>query len=791
MERVCGRLWKGRLPASLRVGQSPRSYAAVRPKETVRLSLDPSGNGRNHQCRHISVASFGGFGRNASPSFPNPHRLPIHRRPRLPSQRHFSSVFSTSPGEFSATEHRATRGTAEKNTQHELQRNHAAVATIPPKLRSEVEVAVRRRLHETFPEAFGVIRNNSSSSSSSSSSSNHRTRGTERTMLLSSVRTLLDLNGFQKVVTVVTPSGTKSRLYLAEGVVATPPRWNFRSSPSVAKTEAEAEAKAPSPPFPDGDEHTVPVQNNSSSSSSSSRLGIFAEMNHRLMAYQQSSARDRLFALPVAVSRLHPDDDASSLGYGTGAAAKSATAAAGRQQPSFPEFVQDDITVYRMAENSAARFLDRRYSSWKDWTEKRFVLPLRNARYRTRVMMKAVQKARRNVNAVLEKSVMERVLDAVRGDTSTSSISSSSSSAAKPQSVLTNETKGTDESKEAGNTLASSPAEQDSFHETDPSSNGDGDTGTGTGTGSVDDDIREEPLETLMVVSSQPKPKSKSKSSSKPRHSSTAPTPTHRRRRRDDGYDNEDDDKDDDEIVVSATLYRRMTPSTRILALPDYYVLRHSSASTLVSVSLVVFGALPMAYRSYVFTIDYDWLVDSSVIASSVVGTVLYYLYAARYKARTSQSNTVHRALYSRVYARDDAALMALKEGAFRTVSGAVLREIAIANNGSNNKSSNNNDDNNDDNNKSNNNDDNNNGNNGNDEFEFEFECDGPRPTGVPAASVVDPREWAIDLGFVLVPSSPPTPGRTRTSTSDDDDETNGADSAVPAPGSDGKRYNT
>jgi len=620
------------------------------------------------------------MGRNALSSQKKLHRLPIHHNQR----RLFSSVFSTTSSEFATP---VACDAALSKTRDQQHKRAFESPSVSPKLRLEVEDAVRRRLHETYPLAFGAKQPMSGSSP----------RGNEWIMLLSSIRTLLDLNGFQKVVT---PSGTKARLYLAEGVVATPPRWNFRPAGSVASA---------SPPV--GYEHQhehehaslMDATRSTSTSTSTSRRDIFAEVNQRLMAYQQITTRERLFAQPIAISRLHPDDDASSPGLGIGAAAVA-------PQSSFPEFVQEDITLYRMAENSAARFLDRRYSNWKDWTEKRFVLPLRNARYRTRVMLKTVHKARQNAHAVLEKSLMERIVEKIRGTTASSIGSNdvakdrdSAVESPKVDSIAQNENENpsdtsshneneeTNQNKAKDSTsLSSYPGDsdgvKDALHETDPSDD------------SFDGAI-EEPLETLLVISSQPKPQP----------NPASPTP-HR------------GGTPEDEVVVSATLYRRMTPSTRILALPDYYVLRHSSASTLVSVSLVVFGALPMAYRSYVFTINYDWLVDSSVIASSVVATVLYYLYTARYRARISQSSTVNNALCARVYARDDAALMILREGAVRTMSEALLREIVPG-------------------------------------------TKAPRDgfwlgDAVPASFPADPREWAVDLGFL--PPPPPPPGSTK-----------------------------
>jgi hypothetical protein len=117
------------------------------------------------------------------------------------------------------------------------------------------------------------------------------------------------------------------------------------------------------------------------------------------------------------------------------------------------------------------------------------------------------------------------------------------------------------------------------------------------------------------------------------------------------------------------TIYTHFHPSTRIVALP--YVLTHNSASTLVHVSLVVFGALPLAYRSYNFARDYPgW---SQTIAASVVFTISYGVWSSRTSARTNQSRVVTNALLHRVFARDDAVVLVLQEGAVRQLTRAVL----------------------------------------------------------------------------------------------------------------------
>mmetsp|Transcript_19562 Transcript_19562/g.45465 ORF Transcript_19562/g.45465 Transcript_19562/m.45465 type:complete len:303 (-) Transcript_19562:8481-9389(-) len=216
MPRVlCRRLWNRCLPEGPRVGWSTRpcisrhfGYKRAICSNEATFCLDSFVTGRN-QCRSNVV-----MGRNALSSQKKLHQLPIHHNQR----RRFSSVFSTTSSEFATP---VACDAALSKTRDKQHKRAFESPSVSPELRLEVEDAVRRRLHETYPLAFGAKQPMSGSSP----------RGNEWIMLLSSIRTLLDLNGFQKVVT---PSGTNARLYLAEGVVATPPRWNFRPAGSVA-----------------------------------------------------------------------------------------------------------------------------------------------------------------------------------------------------------------------------------------------------------------------------------------------------------------------------------------------------------------------------------------------------------------------------------------------------------------------------------------------------------------------------------------------------------------------------
>jgi hypothetical protein len=112
-------------------------------------------------------------------------------------------------------------------------------------------------------------------------------------------------------------------------------------------------------------------------------------------------------------------------------------------------------------------------------------------------------------------------------------------------------------------------------------------------------------------------------------------------------------------------------PDLRLLALADHNVYGHKAASTLISVSLVVFGAIPLAYRSYVFTLDYPGL--SQMVAASVLVTISYGIWSTQSIAVTRQSQAVSNAIAHRIYARNDAVLWALQQGAVQRVTEGVL----------------------------------------------------------------------------------------------------------------------
>jgi len=440
---------------------------------------------------------------------------------------------------------------------------------------------------------------------------------------MASFRTLLELNGFSAVAT---PSGSESVLYLAEGVVATPPLFDRARIPFASGYQEFA--------------REIDLED----------VGVFGDVRHLLSA--PASKTDRLFAQPVgdARSHLHPDDGVDGA----------------KRRTLLPVLVQEDLTLYRLAETSAARFLDGTYARISGWTQKRVVRPLTNARYRTRVAIKSANALRARLRSVLERSLADRALEGIRNLHAADAVPAAAIADSPPPSSDRGGSPPSSSSKPAKDhrggdggggdreapVVVGGRTEKEEQH-ADPDAANRSIAATGIPATATDRDHEDDPLETVVAITSRPR--------------------TARAR----GVGRHRDDDDEDEIVDSVALFRRMTPATRMLTLPGIYVLRHSSASTLVSVSLVVFGALPLAYRSYLFSVNYGWLPGAgSIAAASVLATVGYYIVVGRWRARTSQRGALHEALAARVGARDEAALLLLREGAVRAVSRAVSEAV-------------------------------------------------------------------------------------------------------------------
>lgn len=113
---------------------------------------------------------------------------------------------------------------------------------------------------------------------------------------------------------------------------------------------------------------------------------------------------------------------------------------------------------------------------------------------------------------------------------------------------------------------------------------------------------------------------------------------------------------------------------TRKLVAHSPYRLKHNLASSILYASFVVFGALPLAYRSIRYALDYPAMVE--VLTASFIGTVAYSLWYSRSSARMRQQLCVEKAVSSRVGARgNDVVLGFLVEGAVNVVVDAVLWE--------------------------------------------------------------------------------------------------------------------
>lgn len=114
-----------------------------------------------------------------------------------------------------------------------------------------------------------------------------------------------------------------------------------------------------------------------------------------------------------------------------------------------------------------------------------------------------------------------------------------------------------------------------------------------------------------------------------------------------------------------------MEQPVRLLALTNHHSYGHKAASTLISVSLVVFGAIPLACRSLQFAYNYPGL--SQLVAASVMFTVSYGIWKTRSTSVIRQSQVVSNGIAHRIYARNDAVLWALQEGAVQQVTDGVL----------------------------------------------------------------------------------------------------------------------
>jgi len=119
----------------------------------------------------------------------------------------------------------------------------------------------------------------------------------------------------------------------------------------------------------------------------------------------------------------------------------------------------------------------------------------------------------------------------------------------------------------------------------------------------------------------------------------------------------------------------------RLLVLPENssfrpYDLRHGRSGTVIYTGIVLFGAVPLTYRSLNYAMDYaEYPVITNTIIASAVASVSYSVWASRYSARTRQSLAVSSATSSRIVARDDAVEVLLADEACGALANAAMNE--------------------------------------------------------------------------------------------------------------------
>ncbi|KAL7546497.1 hypothetical protein ACHAWF_011315 [Thalassiosira exigua] len=115
----------------------------------------------------------------------------------------------------------------------------------------------------------------------------------------------------------------------------------------------------------------------------------------------------------------------------------------------------------------------------------------------------------------------------------------------------------------------------------------------------------------------------------------------------------------------------------KLLALPrltsfEPFRLRKSRSGTVLYNGIVLFGAMPLTYRSLMYAIDYPAL--AKALVASVFGSIAYSVWSQREAARTRQSLIVAAATLSRYSARDEAAVNILIDGASQDIIDAVIK---------------------------------------------------------------------------------------------------------------------
>mmetsp|Transcript_32154 Transcript_32154/g.58930 ORF Transcript_32154/g.58930 Transcript_32154/m.58930 type:complete len:532 (-) Transcript_32154:904-2499(-) len=144
---------------------------------------------------------------------------------------------------------------------------------------------------------------------------------------------------------------------------------------------------------------------------------------------------------------------------------------------------------------------------------------------------------------------------------------------------------------------------------------------------------------------------------------------------------------DNEDILVlskkdnRSLLLEDVPPQYRLLVLPESssfqpYNLRHGRSGTVIYTGLVLFGAVPLTYRSLKYAMDYaEYPAVANTMIASVVLSVSYSLWASYFSARTRQLLAVSSAVSSRIVARDDGSKAILVEEACEGLADAVMYE--------------------------------------------------------------------------------------------------------------------
>ena len=107
--------------------------------------------------------------------------------------------------------------------------------------------------------------------------------------------------------------------------------------------------------------------------------------------------KDRLFAQPINFMNYKEEkgvENSSTL-----------------SPSSFPDFVQSNLSLYRFLENSVAKFLDGRYSQMNSFAQRKFVRPLKDAKFRASIIRQRIDKIRHSTNKTFEKSLLEQFME--------------------------------------------------------------------------------------------------------------------------------------------------------------------------------------------------------------------------------------------------------------------------------------------------------------------------------------------------------------------------------------------